>query len=336
MRPTDFAQHLADFLTHYLPARRNVSPHTVKSYRDAFLLLLRFCRDVRGLPPERLHLHQLDVGLVEGFLDWLEKERHCSIQTCNQRLAALHAFFRYLQYQEPARLLECQRILAIPFKKTTKPMVGYLTAEDLGSVLAQPDLKTSSGRRAAVLLSVLYDSGARVQELVDLSLKDVRLESPAFLKITGKGRKIRAVPLMDRTIDLLRQYAQENDLDHVGRADEPLFRNRRGGRLSPSGVRYIVSKYSQKARAIRPGFPERISPHWLRHSKGMHLMQAGISLEMIRDILGHADTKTTEIYARANIEMKRAALAKIEGDSPNAGLPLWQKDKNLMEWLRSL
>jgi len=164
MKPTDFSVHLTSFLTHYLAAQRNVSPNTIKAYRDVFTLLLRFCRDVRGIAPERLRLEQLDVSLVEAFLDYLERERKSSPQTRNHRLAALHAFFRYVQAEEPARMLQSQKILAIPLRKHARPTVNYLSKEELAEILAQPDLRTPEGRRDAVLLSVLYDAGGRVQE----------------------------------------------------------------------------------------------------------------------------------------------------------------------------
>src|SRR5437870_2345857 len=182
MKPTDFSVHVTSFLTHYLAAQRNVSPNTIKAYRDVFTLLLRFCRDVQGIALEKLRLEQIDVSFVEAFLDYLERERKSSPRTRNQRLAALHAFFRYVQAEEPARMHECQKILAIPLRRHTRPTVSYLSKEELAEILAQPDLRTPEGRRDAVLLSVLYDTGARVQELVDLSVgvvdrKSTRLNS---------------------------------------------------------------------------------------------------------------------------------------------------------------
>ena len=164
MKPTDFSVHVTSFLTHYLAAQRNVSPNTIKAYRDVFTLLLRFCRDVQGIAPEKLRLDQIDVSFVEAFLDYLERERKSSPRTRNQRLAALHAFFRHVQAEEPARMLQCQKILAIPLRKHARPTVAYLSKEELAEILAQPDLRTPEGRRDAVLLSVLYDAGGRVQE----------------------------------------------------------------------------------------------------------------------------------------------------------------------------
>ena len=336
MKPTDFSVHVTSFLTHYLAAQRNVSPNTIRAYRDVFTLLLRFCRDVQGIALESLRLEQIDVSLVEAFLDYLERERKSSPQTRNHRLAALHAFFRYIQAEEPARMLQCQKILAIPQRRYARPTVAYLSKEELAEILAQPDLRTPDGRRDAVLLSVLYDTGARVQELIGLSVGDVRLEPPAQLRLLGKGRKMRAVPLMGKTVQLLRDHMQENCLVGPEQFDKPLFQNARKQRLSCSGIRYILHKYHVKARDKRPSLNRKVSPHTLRHTKGMHLLQSGISLEMIRDFLGHVDVKTTEIYARANLEMKRNALEKINDSSPVQTIPCWQQNKDLLDWLRSL
>jgi site-specific recombinase XerD len=336
MKPTDFSVHVTNFLTHYLAALRNLSPNTIKAYRDVFTLLLRFCRDVRGIALERLSLVQIDVSLVEAFLDHLANDRHVSIPTQNHRLAALHAFFRYVQSEVPEHLLQCQQILAIPLRRHARSVVGYLSKEHLAQVLAQPDLDTPAGRRDAVMLSVLYDTGARVQELIDLNAGDVRLDPPPQLRLMGKGRKMRAVPLMDATIELLREHRRENSLDRPEYADKPLFQNRKGGRFSRSGVRYLLQKYVQLVRHDHPGFTQRVSPHTLRHTKGMNLLQSGVPLEIIRDFLGHVDVKTTEIYARANLEMKRKALEKVADVGAIPKIPSWKQNKPLLQWLQSL
>jgi integrase/recombinase XerD len=336
MKPTDFSIHVTSFLTHHLAAQRNLSPNTIKAYRDVFTLFLRFCRDVQGIAPERLRLEQIDVSLVESFLDHLETERKSSPRTRNHRLATLHAFFRYVQAEEPAHIFQCQKILAIPLRRHAHGTVGYLSKEELAEILAQPDLRTREGRRDAVLLSVLYDTGARVQELIDLSVGDVRLHPPPQVRLLGKGRKVRAVPLMDNTVQLLRDHLLENHLDRPEQVDKPVFQNVRNQRLSRSGIRYILQKYLVRARSKLPSLNRTLSPHTLRHAKGMHLLQSGISLDMIRDFLGHVDVKTTQIYARANLEMKRQALEKITEPSPVPTIPSWQHNKDLLDWLRSL
>jgi len=240
-------------------------PNTIKAYRDVFTLLLRFCRDRRAIALERLSLAQIDASLVEAFLDHLGKDRQASIRTQNHRLAALHAFFRYVQSEVPERMFQCQQILAIPLQRHARTNVGYLSKENLAQILAQPDLRSREGRRDAVLLSVLYDTGARVQELIDLSVGDVRLESPSQVRLMGKGRKMRAVPLMDATVQLLRDHLRENGLDRPEHSDRPLFQNRQGGRFSRSGVRYVLQHYVEAVRCDHPGLTQPVSPHSLRH-----------------------------------------------------------------------
>lgn len=335
MKPTNLSIHLTHFLTEYIVGKRNLSPNTVKAYRDVFIILLEFCRDIKGIPLEKLCLEHIDVDLVESFLDYLEKERHCKIYTLNHRLATLHAFFRYLQGESPEHLFQCQKILSIPLRRFIRETVGYLSKDHLTALLSQPDLSTQDGRRDAVILSVLYDTGARVQELIDMSVGDLRLTNPAQIRIFGKGRKVRIVPLMQNTVELLQGYLQESKLNTSDKFTYPLFTSHHGKRLSRSGVRYIFQKYVQQVRQQHSEFNQSISPHSLRHTKGMHLLQGGVSLDIIRDFLGHVDIKTTEIYARANLEMKRAALEKVT-PGPIPKLPSWKENKSLLKWLQSL
>lgn len=336
MKPTNFAVHLTSFISEYLPARRNVSSNTVKAYRDVFTLLLRYFRDVRQIAPERLTLERIDVPQIIDFLSYIERERHCAARTRNHRLAALHAFFRYLQSEEPSCIAQCQRIMAIPFQRFQRTPVNYLTPEYLTAILAQPNLATIDGRRDAVLLSVLYDTGARVKELIDLSVCDVRLVTPAQILLHGKGRKMRVVPLLSGTVNLLDEYIHEHRLERSERQSEPLFCNRRNERLSRSGVNYILSKYTLLAGRDKPGMPIHISPHTLRHTKAMHLLQAGNPITTIQAILGHADIKTSSIYATADLDMKRKALEKASGNVPTPNIESWRNDKGLLEWLRAL
>jgi len=260
MTPTDFAHHLTKFLGHYLPVQRSVSQHTIFAYRDTFTLLLRYCRDVLGIVPERLRLEHVDASLVTNFLEYLQQKRQCGVNTRNHRLAVIHAFFRYLQTEEPKMLLQCQRILAISIHKYPQPEVKYLSPEDMKAILTQPDLNTPEGRRDAILLSLLYDTGARVQEVIDLSVQDVRLEHPALVKLMGKGKKMRSVPLMAPTTHLLEEYLLEHRLNLPEHAGNPLFFNRAGFRLSRSGIRYILRKYTAQAKAANPCLQEAISP----------------------------------------------------------------------------
>ena len=336
MKPTDFALRLTSFLSDYLPAQRNLSANTVKGYRDAFVLLLRYCRKVRGFAVERLTLESIDAGLIVEFLRHLEKERGCCARTRNHRLATLHSFFRYVQMEEPERILHCQRILAIPLGRVTQAEPTYLSVEDLAAILEQPDLSTPQGRRDAVMLSLLYDTGARVQELIDLSVADIRLASPPQVRLAGKGRKIRIVPLMLGTAHNVCEHLKEHALDRPERANEPLFVNRQGKRFSRWGVRHLLSKYSERARLKRATLPRKITPHTLRHTKAMHLLQSGNPAVVIRDFLGHSDIQSTQIYAKADLDMKRRALEKANQIPANKQIPSWKKDPDLIEWLGSL
>jgi len=336
MTRPDFARLLQAFLSEYLPMQRNVSPHTIRSYRDTMTLLLRFCRDQRRLRIERLRIEELDKEVIEGFLHYLETERGCSIRTRNQRLAALHSFVRYLQIEAPEHILHCQRLLAIPFKRYDRPALHYLTAEHLRSILEQPDRRTPMGRRDLALLALLYDTGARVQELIDLTVQDLRLESPAQVQLTGKGRKTRIVPLLPSTVALLTGYLREHGLDQPHQLGRTLFVNRLGQRFTRTGIRDMIRKYIARAQRVCPHLPDDVSPHTFRHSKAMHMLQAGIPLVIIRDFLGHADITTSETYARADLDMKRRALEKLAPASPAGALPSWQDDPSLLTWLRAL
>jgi site-specific recombinase XerD len=268
MKPTDFSIHVTRFLTHYLAAQRNLSPNTIMAYRDVFTLLLRFCRDIQGIAPERLRIEQIDVSLVGSVFGLLGKRKtvrayHTKPSSCSLArilpICSVGGAGAYASVPKNPR--------HSPAATRSSDGVGYLSKDDLAEILAQPDLRKRDGRRDAVLLSILYDTGARVQELVDLSVGDVRLDPPAQLRLMGKGRKMRAVPLMEPTVQLLRDHMHENHLDRHEQFDRPVFRNVRDQRLSRSGIRYILQKHVGKARAKRPSL-NRTSPHTLRHTKG--------------------------------------------------------------------
>ena len=338
MKPTNFAHHLTGFLTTYMVGQRNASPNTIRSYRDTFVLLLRYLHDVHNRPAEKVTIDAVDAPLVVEFIEHLQTSRQCNPRTCNQRLAAIQAFARYVQCEDPAFILAMQRILAIPSKKFERKPMNYLEAADLGAILAQPNALTAVGKRDIVLLSVLYDTGARCQELIDLRAKDVRLDTPAHVRLTGKGRKIRIVPLMTSTVSLLRGHMEAHSLMLPNAAERPIFSGHHGRPLSRSGIRYLLSKYVRSASSDRPGLSNKVGPHTLRHSKAMHMLQAGIPLIIIRDILGHVDVKTTEIYARADLEMKRRALEATANvaNASTASMPTWRDDCELVSWLSSL
>ncbi len=279
-------------------------------------------------------MEHIDRHLVEDFLLWLETGRNCSAGTRNNRLAAIH----YLQYEQPQLLERCQEILSIPCKKCPKKVIPYLTLDEIQSLLAQPDAQTAAGRRDLAMLALLYDTGARVQEMADLKLGDVRFSSPTVICLTGKGNKSRLVPIMAPTEKLLRAYVEEHDPDYLVHGGYPLFCNRAGKKLTRAGIAYILDKYVVQAQAKGVvSVQTSVSPHVLRHSKAMHLLQSGVNLVYIRDLLGHADVSTTENYARANEHFKRIALTRAyPSPTPEPDVPAWQKDSDLLDWLKNL
>jgi integrase/recombinase XerD len=229
-----------------------------------------------------------------------------------------------------------QRIMAIPIKKAKKPEVEHLTPEAMNLLLEQPYKHTLKGRRDLTLMSILYDTGARVQELIDIRVCDVILENPAVIILPGKGNKIRRVPIMKNTGLLLQNYLTENKLNKPWKNEYPLFTNNQHHKLTKEGVAYIVAKYAESARKASTIVPSKVRVHMFRHSKAMHLLQAGVNLIYIRDFLGHVDIKTTEIYARADTETKRKAIENAYPDLIDSNLPDWSKDQALLSWLSEL
>ena len=330
MKKTDFTKALTAYFSTYLPLTCGVSPNTCNSYRDAFKLLLLYFQEEKGVPANSIELRMLNRNLVSDFLDWLEAQRKVSVTTRNQRLAAMKAFAHYVQYRNPEYLENCTDIITMRLKKHEKPVIPFLTEDELKALLAQPDPSTRHGLRDLTLLSLLYDSGARVQEITDLQLKDIRLTNPAMVTLTGKGRKARQVPLMKETCTLLDTYIRNFDLNSEP-LTAPLFFNKKGEALSRYGITYILKKYVSKAEL--DGSARKISPHGLRHTKAMHLLRAGVNMIYIRDFLGHVDISTTEVYARIDAEMKRKVFEeKVPNFTPNTTMP-WEEDKDLLQWL---
>lgn len=338
MKTSDFAKYLSNFLSLYLPGQKNVSLNTIASYRDAFKLLLRFFESSKKVRIENITLSLITKDTVIAFLNWIEESRNCSISTRNQRLAALHAFLRYVQKESPENLHEIRKILEIPIKKKPKPMIPYLTANELKILFEQPNLNTKDGRRDLIMLVVLYDTGARVQELIDLRWKNIRSTSPAVITLHGKGDKTRQVPIMGRTQTLIESYKSDQKR-HFGidESDFPVFHNQQHKKLTRWGVSYVIKKYVDLANNNKEFCINfAVTPHVFRHSKAMHLLQADVNLIYIRDFLGHSNISTSEIYARADSEMKRKALEKSYIELTPEGLPKWEYDGELMNWLKNL
>lgn len=333
MKTNDFPRMLSDFLLKELPGVRNQSSNTIVSYRDTYIRLLTYCRDILNVRPENLNVGDLTAERITEFLNWLERECNNSISTRNQRLAAIHSLFRYIQMQAPEHMFQCQQVLGIPNKKAGKRQMGYLSEDETKTLLSMPDTKTRKGRRDQALLTLLYDSGARVQELADLRVGDLRLEFPAQVKLTGKGRKTRSVPLMDKTIALLKNYLLEQHLDSPSDFEHPLFYNSQGKKLTRQGIAYILKKYAASCDILE------ISPHKMRHTKAMHLTEADVNPIFIRDFLGHTDLKVTEVYSKTSIKMKKAALDKMKSGKdviPDKPVKDWTEDQSLLDWLNGL
>jgi len=335
MKPTDFSKYISDFISRYLPNEKGASPNTISAYRDTFVLLLNFMQQEKWIKVEKLSLDKIKKETILEFLDYIQKQRKCSHSTRNARLAAIHSFYKYLQGESLEHLHECQKILSIKFKKAPQESLNYLSIEAIKLFFQQPDTSTSKGRRDLTMLSLMYDSGARVQEVIDLTPSMLRLNKPSTIKIIGKGNKARIVPMLDAQTDHLKNYLKEHRLTESFANVYPLFFNSRKEKLTRAGINYIVQKYSESARKENKMImPEKISCHCLRHSKAMHLLQAGVNLVYIRDILGHVSIQTTEIYARADSKQKRIAIEKAYVNvNPNEE-PAWIKDENLISWLK--
>ncbi|TKT85302.1 site-specific integrase [Dyadobacter frigoris] len=335
MKPTNFSKYLTGFLTGYLAHERGTSKNTISAYRDTFVLFIGYM-EAQGISVSRLTLETINQIAVVGFLDWLQVERKNGNATRNARLAAIHAFFHYMQYQHPEHLYECQKILSIPMKRKAIVPMNYLTIDAIKILLQQPDTRTVRGRRDLALLSLMYDTGARVQEIIDLTPSSLRLDKLSTIRIAGKGNKTRIVPMLEEQVRLLKPYLEEHDLVQTHNNAKPLFFNSRAEKLTRAGVNYILLKYADMARKTtgEVHFPEKISCHTLRHSKAMHLLQAGVNLVYIRDILGHVSVQTTEVYARADSRAKREAIERAYTSVVPEKEPVWLSNENLLDWLK--
>ena len=327
---------LSKFLTDHLAGERDLSPQTIASYRDAIKLLLTWFRDVQATPPEKLRLADLDRARVLAFLDWLETGRDNSPATRNQRLAVIKSLARYTAIERPEFLDQATQIIAVKQKRTPATDMGYLTGDEVKALLAEPDPTTRRGQRDTVLLSTLYDTAARVQEICDLNTADVRAARPMMVTLRGKGSKTRRVPLMDPTAQLVEDYLDRR-VPHlgVGADADPLFNGPEHTRLTRWGVTKMLAKHVQSLRRRDPGYAAgvTVTPHVIRRTRVMHLLEAGVNLIYIRDLLGHADVSTTEIYARANAEAKRKAIESAYQSLTPEPLPNWTADQDLLEWL---
>jgi site-specific recombinase XerD len=335
-RPNDLARALHDFFSDHLPRLRGMSPHTVLSYRDSLRLLLCFVASSREVSVSDLDVEHIGAPEVIAFLGHLEQVRDNTAATRNIRLAAIHAFFRFLSARDPGRLEQCQRILGVPFKRAHTRPIAYLEYDEIKAVLDAVDRAAPDGQRDYALLATMFNTGARVQEVLDLRVADLQLQKPFQARLVGKGRKERICPLWPQTARVLREWLEHRHIDL--RSTERLFLNHRREPLTRFGVRYILAKYCALAQPAAAGLiGKRLHPHSMRHTTAVHLLKAGVDLSTISQWLGHTSVTTTNRYATVDLDMKRKAIAKA---TPLAASPstasTWRTKASILKWLEAL
>ena len=336
IRPNALGRALRGFFAEYLSEVRGLSRHTVLGYRDSIKLLLRFLEQHLGREAATLDFPDLAPQPLLAFLAHLETGRRNCVATRNARLAAVHAFARYAAAHHPEHLALCQRILAVPFKRTRQRLVEYLEADQMRALLHAPDTATADGRRDRALLLAMYNTGARVQEILDLRPCDLQLEPPLQVRLFGKGRKQRLCPLWPETARALHALLRELAIPPTDQ--KQLFRNRQSRPLTRFGVRYLLRKHARTASlTARTLATKRIHPHVLRHTTATHLLQSGVDLVTIGHWLGHASVETTNRYAAVSLETKRLAVEKTRPlGAIDPTLAAWRSDADTLDWLETL
>lgn len=334
MYKKDISHYITGFFTDYLNREAGLSTNTIKSYRDTFVLFFKYLDENGICKIRKIKMDILNVNTITGFLNWLEESRGNSINSRNQRLAALKAFCNYVIRKNPEESSICQNVLNIRVKKAPQKSVEYLTVNAVECLLKMPDKYSSKGMRDLAIMSLLYESGCRVQELIDLKLGNISFRVPNTVTLTGKGNKARVIPISKNVTDILKVYLESAGIRDV---EHHVFVNRYNEPLSRSGVAYILDKYGQMARDIKPElFTSKLHPHILRHTKAMHLLENGVNLIYIRDFLGHSSVTTTEIYAKCNPELKRKYIEQASNLITEQIEEYNSKEKStLLEWLRN-
>jgi len=301
--------HVQNYFMQYLINQRHVSPRTVESYRDTFRLLLKFIDDSVKCNKHPLAIADLNADIILEFLDHLETARNNCVRTRNARLAAIHSFMQYVSWKEPQSLTTTQSVLAIPMKRYERPLLGYLTQKEIRALINATDSNTWSGNRDHALITTLYNTGARVSEVIDLSVGSIELSNPSFIRIKGKGRKERTIPIWKSTTKILRRWIEENGLSE----SDPLFPNRFGKTMTRSGVGNRISVAARVAAdACKSLASRKVTPHVIRRSTAMHLLQSGVDLSVIAIWLGHESISTTHHYLEADLEMKKKAIMLVD------------------------
>ncbi len=327
----DFAALLERFFTQRLMQQRQASAHTIASYRDTFKLLLEFVQRRLHKAPSTLALEDIDAPLVTAFLNEQEQVRGVKVRTRNLRLTALHSFFRYAAFEMPSHSEHIQRVLAIPAKRFTRTLVPFLSRQEVDALLAAPDQRTWSGRRDHALLLLAIQTGLRLSELTGLRREDLHFGVGAHVRVIGKGRKERCTPLSKSTRAVLTEWIREPPRA----ANQPLFPNAHGGQLSAHGVHYLLHKHVAMASNKCPSLKnKRVSPHVLRHTTAMDLLQAGVDCSVIALWLGHESIETTQVYLDANLALKQEVLDRTT--PPNGRAGKYRPDDRLLAFLKGL
>jgi len=335
MKTTDFALYLNKYFTVYLPNESGSTPMTINSYRYAFILYLTYMQQELNISPDRIQISDLTRKNVLQFLEWLQKQRQNGIATRNQRQAAINSFVRFLLYEFPEHLDEYQRILGIPIKKSPQKEISYMKTDGVKLLMDQVDIESSNGLRDHVMLSFLYTTGLRVSELINIRVKDLSLYEPYTLLLHGKGQKSRYVPLMRNIIPVIQKYLAQEGYDRQEKLNEWLFKNHMNTQFSRQGINYLVGKYAERAREINPEIiPKDFSPHKMRHTTAMGLVDSGVDLIYIRDLLGHVSVKTTEIYGKADARRKREAIEAVSKEIVPTEVAEWDNNTDLKQWLK--
>jgi site-specific recombinase XerD len=333
MAASPFPLLLHAFFEQWLVQQRNCSAHTVRSYRDTWRLFLRFVSSRQKQPVAKLTLQQLTAAEILAFLRYIEEERKDSIGTRNCRLAALRSFFSFVAAREPLAVAQCAEVLRIPVKRAFQSAISSLELQEVNAIFAQPNRKSVEGQRDHALLCFLYNTGARIQEALDVCPKAVRFDSPAQVRLLGKGRKERFCPIWPETAELLKALLKR----HPRADDEPIFVNRYGKPLGASGVRFKLGQYVAAAAKQVPSLTgKKVSPHRFRHAMAVHLVASGSDVTVIRSWLGHAGLDTTHHYAQASVDTKRQALEAVNPAARGQKPPSWKRNADLLTWLDSL
>lgn len=334
---TDFARCVTRFLTCNLPGERNLSPQTIKSYSMALKMYIGYLDSTVGIKPERIELKNVTAESITGLLASMGGMAGKSSNTHNQRLSALKTFVRYAIREYPAFLQDGQRILAMPPKRSPKHEIICLEKDAMKALFAVPDRDSVRGRRDLAIMTMLYDTGARIQELIDLKVRDVRLVKPETVMLLGKGRKIRVVPIMVETAKIVESYMYDRGFLKSACGDLNLFSSKNRARFTRPGICKILKRHFSKAKVdnLAIPFPKGIHPHALRASKATHLIESGVNIIAIRDFLGHASVTTTQVYLRINNQAKRDAIVQAYPSLTEA-VPAWQENSDLMAFLKEL